>query len=154
MVSANEQRLVRLAVEWCERRSERLVLLSAFHARPCRSCGGFVFLSNPQNTGKPLKDFKQTSDMIRCTISKLSEDGSGWGEKSRSEEGKSGYVETSWEAILVSREKMMVAQIRVLVIRCPLHRSRSGWIPNILRRQDLNLEMRGGQNWLDGGAMD
>lgn len=76
------------------------------------------------------------------------------GEKSRSEEGKSGYVETSWEAILVSRQKMMVAQIRVLVIRCPLRRSRSGWIPNILRRQDLNLEMRGGQNWLDGGAMD
>ena len=36
-----------------------------------------LFFIYPQNTEKPLKDFKHRSGMIRCIISKLSKDGSG-----------------------------------------------------------------------------
>lgn len=55
------------------------------------------FLFNIQSNEKPLKDFKQRSDMIRLIASKLSKDHSGW--------ERGGHGETSWEAILGFKAK-------------------------------------------------
>lgn len=48
------------------------------------------------------------------------------------------------------QKKTTVAQIRVLVMEM----ERSGYIPDILRGQDLNVEVREGQNQMGGGVMD
>lgn len=42
----------------------------------------------------------------------------------------------------------------VQIIGLALGVERGEWILTIVRRQDLNLERREAQNWLDGGAMD
>lgn len=49
-----------------------------------------------------------------------------------------------------SRQKATVAQTGVLAVET----GRRGWVPHIFRRQDLNLEMREGKSWVDGGAVD
>lgn len=82
------------SAERCERG------LELWHVHPCKAMEFMpraYFLCNPQSNEKPLKDFKQRSDMIRCLASKLSEDHSGW--------ERGGYGETSWEAMLVFKAK-------------------------------------------------
>lgn len=47
-------------------------------------------------------------------------------------------------AMLLSRQKIMVAHIRVLMMEMESNKC----IPDIFRRQDLNLKMREECNWM------
>lgn len=87
--------------------------------------------------------------MIRCIISKFSKDHPGRGEKSILNKGKSGYAAISWEAMLVIQRKNDGSSDYSVG-----NKDRSRGSPNIFCRQDINLEMRRGKNWVDGGAME